>query len=433
MKMRIILFTLFIVIFLPFWGCTKEETSSYRTLDYQLKNTTKIPSEDLNLKTEIISGETIKLVYENSVTPEEKFAVGDIILGTKGEGYLKRIRKITTRGDTVVILTDNATIPDAFEKLIIDTVIKPLPSETQLDLIALTPKDTSFFDDIITEKGERKAKVHIKYATPNIKTTNDSIIRIVLPNVSINLELDSAQFSLEMDSVVITMDIQINLEINYIFPELRYFSFISDFNKNINLYGTKSTISVEAFEYSTTIWNATIPLGAIPIGPVVITLSLEIPLKTEFSVDIALVNFNLFTQTNLCEAITAGALYDGAWHSVWETILDGTADIAVSPLPPRFSLEIDPLVLEPRIATKIYGIAGPYIGIKAGTGSEFTLYPDPTIDLFIFLKGVAGMDMNFIHMGEHEITLTGGVKWKVYEWQLCETHDKTNRYIICDN
>lgn len=126
MKGRIRIIISIIIVSLIFSHCKRERKNPFDpknpSVDVIYSPQTKIPSQNPDVIKDTLIGDKVYITYKN--TPPE-FKEGDILIGLRGEGYLRKVKSYSVQGNQVILETEQATMREAFTKLVIDTCRRP--------------------------------------------------------------------------------------------------------------------------------------------------------------------------------------------------------------------------------------------------------------------------------------------------------------------
>jgi len=75
----------------------------------------RVPERDSNLQNVIFGNDSISYQYSNQPA-SMNYSIGDFIAGTTGNGYLRRIVDMHISGNTVTLLTENASLSDVIQQ-----------------------------------------------------------------------------------------------------------------------------------------------------------------------------------------------------------------------------------------------------------------------------------------------------------------------------
>src|SRR5262245_16827171 len=97
------------------------DTALHKT---QYLEATRVPAED-GARDVQVNDDSLTLEFDGEA-PE--YLAGDIVHGTEGPGYLRRVLSVQRDGSTLQLVTEQATLADAFRELNIDEHVQVLPS-----------------------------------------------------------------------------------------------------------------------------------------------------------------------------------------------------------------------------------------------------------------------------------------------------------------
>ncbi|MCX7716349.1 MAG: hypothetical protein N2Z73_02920, partial [Endomicrobia bacterium] len=306
---------------------------------------------------------------------------GKIIIGTKGEGFLRRVVSVTKTSTEYIVETASTTLEEAFEDLQLN-MTKKLQSS-----------------DLDPTKTPRLKKGVILKESPSGKFTI---------SISRDFELysqDDLEISIE-GSIEFDLDLNCTIEIKK--GSLKKIRFTGTLTETASV-GTTIEYKKELEEEITlgTLYFAPIVVGPVTFVPevrLVMGVSMEGGIKLEAKV-------------SQIASLTTGLEYnDGSWYPVGNF----STDFDVAPPELTASGEVKAYI-GPDIALKIYGVVGPSIGIEGYFKGEAQLIPIEQRFFKIYggIECSAGVEftiLSFFKLG-YETTI---IDWKklIYEADL---------------
>mgnify|MGYP000052908733 CR=1 FL=1 len=272
---------------------------------------TKIPSENPQLVKDTLIGDKVYLTYEEGATLPE-FEEGDILIGLRGEGYLRKVKSCTVQGNQLIVETEQATIKEAFTRLMIDTTVDIVIPEKKIKLGKIDYHTKTKGYDIYVQ------------SDPGSYSVKDGTMRFEWPNFVIEIRSGgNLAASFKAERVVLWSD----LDLNFYYD----FSLIDGLHLLTSMLHEDSLNFVNATLYMYTeipLLSAEIPLVPpigvpIPLGPIVVTPEVGINADLQSMLQITQ---SIFAQVdaNFYAEVEAGAEYDhGDWHAIWEKNLTG--------------------------------------------------------------------------------------------------------------
>jgi len=292
------------------------------------------------------------------------FAVGDVLGGTQGDGYLVRITDARALDATHVLL---ATVPAALPELI----------------------------------AEGEFHVHYGAAGANqvqaLKTSAGAPITLLdlvdagLP-ASCGVDGDSA-VSLDASAEltpVLDLDVKIGPHggLNPI-PELKRFRLVASGKLDVNarLHGTgtlEGRCSIDLLALAGGAVSVPLPPLTFWVGPVPVTITTEVVPRAKATLKLSLTAAEVTAEAHSTTALDVGVEYqDGAWSTIWDPSCTATGTASLqAPGAVTASCEVS---AGAELRARLYGVLGPNLGIeayaraKAKTAPPYCTY-EATID-----------------------------------------------------
>ena len=315
MERKATIILLVVVVALIVGGCKRERINPFDPGNPNARVVyapqTKIPSENPQLVKDTLIGDKVYLTYEEGATLPE-FEEGDILIGLRGEGYLRKVKSCTVQGNQVIVETEQATIKEAFTRLMIDTTVDIVIPEKKIKLGKI--------DYHTKTKGYN---IYVQ-SDPGSYGVKDGTMRFEWPNFVIEIRSGgNLAASFKAERVVLWS----NLDLNFYYD----FSLIDGLHLLTSMLHEDSLNFVNATLYMYTeipLLSAEIPLVPpigvpIPLGPIVVTPEVGINADLQSMLQ---VTQSIFAQAdaNFYAEVEAGAEYDhGDWHAIWEKNLTG--------------------------------------------------------------------------------------------------------------
>jgi uncharacterized protein (TIGR02145 family) len=338
---------------------------------YLAPDTTKIiPADSVNA---IVTCDTLGKIVLNGLSSYGQHAsVGDFIIGqneaTAPDGFLRKVTSKTVRGDSVILETDEAALADAFKSMHI--------SETH----QLRPSDV------------RSSKM-LKGSSLKSNSNSDIFtvgLDCVFYDQDGNPETDNDQIKLSGE-YNFTAALFANIEISWF--SLKKFETGIQTNQNANVDVTANL--QWSFDQEQKFDLAEFKLGAIPVGGVVWlvpTLTVRAYLHGDLTITFE-------TGISYTQELRYGFGYaNDAFYDINECTKSFTYT------PPQFTAEFN---FEPGVSLDasclLYGVAGPYMGGKAGFHFQSVLRNDPCgidldFNLNAILYAVVGVKCNILRL-----------------------------------
>ena len=338
-------------------GCKKDDDPTPEAPLELWENVVVIDTATLILNTSSSNFSAGVYVFQSTATNTE-LHVNDIIIGTYGEGYLRKVTGVNLNGNTLTLQTNQATLSDVF---------KNGSFNFNADMNEMLPGKTSGFS----------------YSVSNHELYSSSALNIKLSNA--NLEIDPNWFFdftfspaginyFEMSSTNAPYSANAQLKLNAL--------------QSISLVDGSDTLS----RHSKTIIKL-VPVGPIVI-PVVLTLKLYWIADYSATMNAAVSNITSFSSSG---QITLGVKYQ---NDQWQSLHDfnTTSNLDVSQPTGAVTLLAN-CNLRPVVSAKLYGVAGPRA--SAGLMSDFTgVVASPSLDWDLtastWLRATAGADVTIL-------------------------------------
>ena len=272
---------------------------------------TKIPSENPQLVKDTLIGDKVYLTYEEGATLPE-FEEGDILIGLRGEGYLRKVKSCTVQGNQIIVETEQATIKEAFTRLMIDTTVDIVIPEKKIKLGKIDYHTKTKGYDIYVQ------------SDPGSYSVKDGTMRFEWPNFVIEIRSGgSLAASFKAERVVLWSDLDLNFYYDFslidglhVLTSMLHEDSLNFVNATLDMYTEIPLLSAEI--------PLVPPIGVpIPLGPIVVTPEVGINADLQSMLQITQ---SIFAQAdaNFYAEVEAGAEYDhGDWHAIWEKNLTG--------------------------------------------------------------------------------------------------------------
>jgi len=347
-----------------------------------LSTATKEPEKLPNFSN--VTVDSTKLVYQFSSSNIPTFKQGDILIGSTGEGYLRKVESVSKVGNTLSITTSNASLEDAFTKLEIDTSLIFYPSVEQIAPINHTS---------IVSNGDQKYNLSIECSNPLVVTkTISSDWTRSFPNMKYKLESSDKTSRLEVNIELVTVTFRIEAK------DLKVKLF-SGLNNNIKIvyHVTSETEFTNVSMVFKGGISGTIPenddllakdisLGTYYIPGTIIPLHFSFNLG--FGIDASfLVGYgaNMYSSYKTTNNYDVGAEYIyGGWNGIWEKSSVYTSTVDFKPIS---NMEGDvKLYLKPKLKIKVADRIGPSLFVR-GFFYANLVYPPIKAEVGVGLDG----------------------------------------------
>ncbi len=297
----------------------------------------KFPEKNSNLENVKVEGSTIEYTYYTKPT-NLNYTTGDYIVGTTGNGYLRKINSIQEEGNKVILHTQNANLTDVMEK-----------GEFSLH-------------GYITNKGVVSSSTIPTRHTWKWNYSKDLI----------DLSISHTFYTKNKIKVHVSGEVKAWINFTFIVKishwKIKYFQF-SVTNTEIASIGMSANKSVILHkEY--TVWEHTFPPITFDIGFVPVEITPKMNIKVGADVDL---EANASASLSMKLTTQEGVVYrDGGWH----TIHSFTKDISYKEPTVNLSANVKAYAITPEIEFLIYGVAGPtaelepYLQLQASAGAS---------------------------------------------------------------
>jgi hypothetical protein len=388
--MKIPRFTLILVLLpalLAVLTCEKSPSPS----GFTYNDKTRIPEDnsgllDVLVRNDTITGiDTVYLIYSPGAT-KPTYQAGDILFGKLHNGYMKKVASTEIRGDTLVVLSEQASLPDVFSYLHVDTVAHMGPGEV------IFP-DSSEFDAIGVDGCgiTTKYKVSLTFKTPRVEYPDSQSVRVIIPDLALKIrwptpESTNVAYSLTVSELIYTTRMEIDAFI-HIGADSTACNFSYDGLDSLELRGFAAKGSV-TLDVNTTICTAR---SWYFLGPVPVTI--EFPIKlgvvsgvaAEVSVDASLIGW---FERSAWFKVSPFRYHDG------DIDIKPGGDFEFRGITGEFSFWVEPY-LQAELGTYIAGCAGPYFAIRPNVRCELAV-PPVTVDCKVGVSGEVGAKLKFL-------------------------------------
>jgi hypothetical protein len=271
------------------------------------------PEAEGHLLDAIVEPDALTLRYDGAVPG---FRVGDVVWGTAGTGYLRKVTGVRVDGNTVHLATVNADINDGFEEIHLDG--------TTAAMTPMTPTLPVAHDEHITlMAGPVAFDVHLRYAEPVFGppqgVPGGAAFSWELPEVQVEIsEATTGQVSLSFTAKKLKVEKTVTLDagMNWSWGKLHDMRFLVDDHTTYSL--DELAVNVDG---TVPLFNQAIPLlhdpalATLPVGPFVFTLGGALDLNVNAVLTAA---GEVHTKNNVAITTTAhsGVTFDGSFHPV---------------------------------------------------------------------------------------------------------------------
>ena len=360
MKKWVKIFGLMVMWEFVFYGCGGGGGGG-EGVNYKLGPKTKWVEKDTNWKLE--SKEENRLIYTYTGNPPD-IKEGDILLSVEGGGYLRKVVDVDVEGGRLIVITEQASLEEAFEELDIKTTIK-LPQSAELSPPGIFQSPPYPVKSPLTiEMGA--LNIPISYSIP-IDYGTMGVEGSFKFTPSVDVEIKISMFKLKKFRLVLRGEVQQGLGVNMGIEK-----------------GIEKEYEIPLIDYGGLIAPTPVQLFAVAIGPVLIngkfTLSGGIGVSLDAGID---GGFGYDTSLTM----GGGVEYmDGNWNPVTEFDYEFN---------PYFDYKVyagleGEVYLKPRLGIYIYDAAGPYFQLKPYGKGAITFIPNIHLEAGLGLSGSIG-------------------------------------------
>ncbi len=387
-----------ISILLTVIGCKKDSNnpasppSSQPTGNIILAPETKQIEKDDGFSS--VKVDSVNLIFSfNSNSSLPSIKVGDILIGALGGGYLRKVVSESSSGNTITVTTTNASLDEAFSKIVMDTTVSFNPNLQKLNRFSINKI-------LQSKEGDLNYSVNSEVPTFSVnKTTGE--MNFIFPGLTFSLESqdESASFNLQIDTVSIKISISSHQKINFV-GSSKSFSLIYQVSctesfKNVSM----SLVGKIKGQFPDDKHDNLIPtdvfLGTIPIPPVWLGFYFNIASAIEGDFQMG-AGTKFINSTSITSSYDVGATFtNGSWKPVWQPSLSGNSDVSFTPVA-NISGEAD-IFIKPKLSCKLCSVAGPELFIK---GYLYGKVSSPPLDasLGFGLSGGLGFDVSIFSL-----------------------------------
>lgn len=300
------------------------------------------------------------LYFSLDATEVENLQQGKIIIGTKGEGFLRKVVSVTKTATEYIVETAPATLEEAFEDL-------QLSFKKALNASDINPTKAPLLREGVILK---PSKVKSNALT-----------------VSISKEIEIEDGLTLEGSIEFELEIDFRIEIKRF--RLKNIRFVPTLTQTGEIKLTSELKT--SFEKDFTL--ATIYFAPIVVGPVTFVPEIKIVFGGE-------ANAGIKVETGITQvaSLSCGLEYDSG---NWSPIVDYSFDLNFNR--PTLTIEGDAKVyIGPQLGLKIYGVVGPYFDPQGYLSIEAQLFPENYWRLYGGVEVPVGIEftiLSFIEIG----------------------------------
>jgi len=311
------------------------------------------PSAEGSLVTVDVHPDGLDLRYEGAAP---RFLIGDVVWGSEGPGYLRKVTAVSGDGGAIHLATVDAALEDGFQQIQI---------EGGVTLTPLTPTLPVAFDETFTMTGTDGTQyaVHVQYAAPTltpVASGNGMTVTWQIPELALSISDAQGRGTLTLSARELEVDKTVTLDagMDWSWGRLKDLRFVVDDHSRYALKQLAVNVSGQVPLLDQHIPLLADPaLATVPVGPLVFTLGGQVDLGLD-AVLSAAGELHTTGDVAVSTAGRSGVTWDGAFHPITE--LTTTVDSAFTgvQLTGRADLSAD-VSLAGRLRFALYGIAGP--------------------------------------------------------------------------
>jgi hypothetical protein len=321
------------------------------------------------------------------------YTAGEVVYGTEGPGYLRRIDSVEQDGHKVVLHTEQAALGDAFDQVQVDQVVAVVPSESS-PRIAPTWRRQQVVIAGTTYTAEIRHDAPI--AHPDARALTTSFVW-EFPRLSITLTDPQGHLALELsaDKLRIERTISLDMKVDFGFFKLKQLRFIDEEDTHASIEGlsVSATGSLPLAEASIPVFDAP-ALAVVPVGPLVFTVGASVELGADVSLATA-AEIHTTSGVSYHAWHRQGVTWDGSFHVVDESTHEadtnfGRLDASVTPLQASASVFVTA-----GLRFALFGIVGPELfGRVTPLAADLTFGTD-AVDGTLSASASAGARLKF--------------------------------------
>ncbi|MBN1292002.1 MAG: formylglycine-generating enzyme family protein [Candidatus Latescibacteria bacterium] len=338
----------FLAVFILTISCGKDSSTGHGDDDTSnesvISEKTKVIEQEENLTLDTVKENTLTYSYTGS---KPDISTGDILVSVEGDGYLRKVTDVSTKGDKITVETEQAALTDAVVQGDADTTIT-------LDFTAQK----------IGTEGVFKAVEGVSLSKNGIDLSGVELYSGKIYGSDVSVTITDG-------SIVFEPDLDIGFKIRK--SKVEEFHAIAwgslQFNFDIAAFasgGFEKSDEITLFSYTHAIFQM---VGFVPVMEVI-----TFEFKAGFEAESNTVG-SLETGFDQTTQVRAGAEYkEGKWENVWEKSAELTKHDTTWPQKADFRFKG---YVRPVVSVKLYAVAGPYIDVvpyldfDGSTGGEY--------------------------------------------------------------
>jgi hypothetical protein len=334
-------------------GCEGEVTGPGPGV--RLSKSVRLPGSEGEV---VVAPDTLNIYFQGE---PPAYAAGEVVYGTEGPGYLRRVTSVERDEHKLVLHTVDANLDDAFEEVKIEQVVAVIPDPSAAR-IAPTWRTQDVMIDGVRYVAEIRHDAPVAKAVPQSLTTS---IVWEFPRLSITLTDPQGNLALQLSAANLRIEKQITLDVkvDFGFFKLKELRFVDEEDTHATIDGLSvvATGALTLADVSLPVFAAP-ALAIVPVGPLVFTVGASVDLGASVGLS---GNAEVHTTGGVGYHTwrRSGMTWDGSFHVIDEsdadvdTSFDGlSASAAVSA-----SAEVS---VTGALNVRLYGVAGPEVFAK---------------------------------------------------------------------
>jgi von Willebrand factor type A domain len=301
--------------------------------ELQLTDDARLPEQWPRFSRADVLPDRVIFSFDGGLPNVFDIAVGNIIAGQSGGGYLRRVLAVHEQGERLVVDTASATLVELIARGHFEASFDPDGTQwNEVPRVGKLPLISRIVEDFECSVGQLPlAQMGVYYET----------------RLDFHLEIEIADGKLEQATFTTTggQEISAELEVDAAFQASCTRSLLGEVDRE---------------------WSTFIPVGFLPI-PVTHTLSPSAELDVSGSMGLG----RVLARTRAGYQLTAGAEYvDGAWRGLWAA--SATGDATLDKEEGGLSLNTG-ITAGVDYTIKLFDVAGPRVGLSASAEAGFSL------------------------------------------------------------
>lgn len=326
---------------------------------------TRFPDQDSTLAGTEIYGNTLVLRY--SAEPPA-MQTNDILVSTKGQGYLKKVLSVQRQGQTLTVQTAPAKFTEAFRSAQMDTVIQVRPSDEFLHSPPTQPGDTTYsFESngraytctVHCGSVEWSRGANIDDQTYDYNWTINDVQVTIYDNDS------RLAFTLGVGTVTVGMNLWIDFQLDEQDWQVHGLRLVKREDQGVTFSDVSfsGSLSLASVERKVRILDVPV-LAVVPVGPLVFTVGFAVDAGVEAACNLSATStVNVEAGFNSHSEVGA-EWHDGAWHAVNINTPSAEAQLSGAQLA-EGAVEMEAgSFLDFAVDLSLYAVLGPQIFLK---------------------------------------------------------------------